>query len=161
MTDIQSKEVIDKISDELKIQPALVIPRAISKDIQLVYNVNPKRTINIVKKASSSTTGTTTIFTTPSDRDFFLTGFAMSVSCNVTADSTRYFVSATPFGIANVSIGEIEKQSVTALSHLHVSKQYNFPMLIERSSAIVLSQTFTVGASFMVVNLEGFTTDPQ
>lgn len=79
--DIQSKEVIDKISDELKVQPSLLIPRELAKVIQLVYNVNPSNHVNIVRTAVVNNT-TTTLFTVPAKKHFFLTGYSNAASGN-------------------------------------------------------------------------------
>ena len=78
MVDIQSKEVIDKISDELKIQPAMAIPRALAEKIQLVYAVNANPIVNVVANAERSTTGATNVFTTSPTKNFFLTGLLIS-----------------------------------------------------------------------------------
>ena len=93
MVDIQSKEVIDKISDELKIQPALQIPRELAKDIQLSYNVNPVRKLFVrTFKAADSVSGT--IFTADTRKRTFLVGVALSVTKSALATSVLSEINA-------------------------------------------------------------------
>lgn len=160
MVDHQSKEVVDKMSDELKIQPAMALPRQIVNSIQPVYNVNPLNRENIARTASRGTTGTTTILAIPTDRPFFLTSAHLNFQCNATANSTAYSITITPFGAVNTHAIRIGKLTTTATT-LSESITYINGLRLEPGSLISINQTFTVGASIITGGFTGFTTDPQ
>lgn len=98
MVDIQSKEVIDKISEELKIQPAMKIPREIMEKIQLSYNVNPDKPLVQLAAATLTNASSAVIFTTSSEKDTFLTGYQVYLIKDVTAVMGDAQITATPWG---------------------------------------------------------------
>jgi len=160
MVDIQSKEVIDKISEELKIQPALSIPREISKNIQLTYGVNPKLVSLIVRDGTRTLTGSEVIFTTSSVSDFYLVSVAISNQSNATADNTSVFIQGTPRGKAVQNFLLLSKLTTTATTSQN-SINPVIPVLLDRASTIVFGSAFTVGASSTSINLIGYEVDPQ
>lgn len=159
MVDIQSKEIIDKMSEDLKVQPAMQLPRELGKQILPVFNVNANKIINVVERTSSASSGTSTIMTTDLNRDFFLTDVWVSGTADVTADNVSYVLAFTPRGKASISV-RLLKQTTTAGDHqLHLD--FNFPLLLDRGSVITIASAFTVGASTREATAFGFTTDPQ
>ena len=160
MVDIQSKEVIDKISDELKIQPAMQIPRGIGKDIQLIYNVNILRRINSTTHSRRISTGSNTILTTPTDRDFFLVGTYIDSAMSATADSTEMIIVAEPETGGSVTINSLNKITLTAFTGNNTI-MYPIPIKLRRGSTIVLTHTFTVGSGFTTGIIYAYVTDPQ
>lgn len=161
MVDIQSKEVIDKISDELKIQPALNIPRVLGKDIQLVYGVNPQKNNTVlfstVRAASASNF---VLFTVDSNKDTFLTGLNFTVDSDVVADNTTYHVELTVANGAEFRIFQFFKTTTTAIRD-QIVLNFNHPIKLFRGSTIQLTNVFTVGVGSAVVTGFGYTTDPQ
>lgn len=143
MVEHQAKEVIDKISTDLKIQPALKIPRAIAEKIQLSYNINPERRVLSAKGFANNATSAT-ILTSSSTKDTYLIGFSISVSKDAVSDSvstkiqfvdslgknddrfivryepttagqfTRSFVLPIPFKIARNSVVQVLNSTATA-----------------------------------------------
>jgi len=160
MVDIQSKEVIDKISDELKVQPSLQIPRELMKQIQLVYNVNPTRIVNVLESASGSVSGNTVAFTTPATQDFFLTGVTISTISDATADNTSILGFCTLEGKASANFITIVKLTTTAHEQTSVI-EFNPPLKLERNTTVGVFTSFTVGANTKAINIIGFVTDPQ
>jgi hypothetical protein len=159
MVEHQSKEVVDKISDELKIQPALLLPREIAKQIQLTYNVNPLRPSTILRSTALTSTGVGTIFTTPSDRDFFLTAATMSIQCDSTATTTAYSMKMFVEGVSKALIS-ISKITLTTTSK-ELAICLKFPLKLDRGTTITLNQTFGAGVSVMSGTITGYVTDPQ
>jgi len=151
------------MSDDLKIQPAMALPRKLVDNIQPTYSINTRHMINVVQRTSRSTTGSTILFTTPTDRDFFLTSMTVAATCDATADSTNYSGFLFPFNspATSVLVIEIPKQTTTALSNVHQIKTFDPPIKISRGSAISITQAFTVGTSIVTGSLMGYTTDPQ
>ena len=145
MVDIQSKEVIDKISDELKVQPALQIPRELAKQIQLVYEVNPLRIANIVRSATIINT-TSTIFTIPTRRDFFLT----AVFIGSTSTVNRH--------ITVIIDGAAQEMFETNNSGTTVNMPLSIPIKLDRGTNITGTSGGAANAFFTII---GYTTDPQ
>ena len=157
--EIQSKEVIDKISEELKVQPSLEIPRSLAKDIQLTYDINAVPVVNILERAASVQTANLTIFTVPSDRAFFLTSVMLSVSKDASSDLVSSKVNATLLGKAQSQIMELDFQSLTASSHVG-QQSFPVPLRLNPGSVLQLQGAFTVGTAKKVVIITGYTTDP-
>ncbi len=159
MVDIQSKEIIDKMSDELKVQPAMLLPRELGKEILPVYNVNPPRIVNVVAEASGATTTAFTIFTTPTNRDFFLTHIGTSVSKDVSCDLTLITIQGTIGGQVVRFISD-RFQTLTAETFNH-SENLIQPIKLDRGSTIVFAGAFGVGTCVKDGVIYGYTTDPQ
>ena len=161
MVDIQSKEVIDKISQDLKVQPALQIPRELAKQIQLVYSVNAVPVANIFENETrTTTTGASNIFMTPTNRDFFLTHVYLHNVSDATADNTIIRLIVTKENGVQVDIIAFSKITTTAFSATH-SITFNTPIKLLRGTNITFVNAFTVGVSVSDVNFSGFTIDPQ
>ncbi|HEC65382.1 MAG TPA: hypothetical protein ENI23_08810 [bacterium] len=147
------------MSEDLKIQPALALPRNVINSIQPVYNVNPERIVNIVRSQNRATTGISIIFATPTVRKFFLTGAWLSYNHNVTADSVGVTISITIDGVQQFILAS-EKLSLTAVKE-HMEISFPFPILIDKGTNILIAQTFSVGAGNIRAGIIGYTTDPQ
>lgn len=162
MTDIQSKEVIDKISEELKIQPAIKIPRELMDKIQLVYNVNPNFS-NTTRFASNTSvvTGATTIFTTSPTKRTFLTGVYFHYQHDAAANSTSLSLTAVPI-LRNdtTSIILFRKITLTATQD-RIYVPFPVPMELALNSSIIMNQTFTLGVGVMSGGITFFEVDPQ
>ena len=159
MVDIQSKEVIDKISDELKVQPAVSIPRGLMEKIQLSYSVNPKRIVNVVRNTQRNTTGSATVFATSPDRDFFLTSAFISAVHDATSDGTEMSLNAFVGGVER-RILQFTKLTTTIFNGI-LSQTYTPPIKIDRNTNITINNSFTAGASTISTVITGFETDPQ
>lgn len=160
MVEIQSKEVIDKISDELKVQPALEIPRTLAKDIQLVYGINPPREIKLISTAVSD--GSATIHTTHATKRTFITGAYVSTSKDVLAPSLATSLTLFPLGMSTAqNLLVLRYEPLTVASHLVASKDYVEPIELAKASAITLTHTSATGSIDTAVILTFYETDPQ
>ena len=160
MVEIQSKEVIDKVSDELKVQPAMAIPRTLAKDIQLVYAVNDNNLSRVLGKGSSSSSGTTTIFTSDATKkDTFITGISLSYIKDGDSDNTNIQVNTTING-AVVGLIDVRGITLTAMQdHVHI--HFSPPVKIDRDVATLISKSFTLGVMVVSGLVFGYTTDAQ
>jgi len=160
MVEIQSKEVIDKISDELKVQPALKIPRDLMDKIQLVYNINPVLPNTVLADLQRTTTATAvTMFTAPAGKRTFITGVKFATYTNSTADNLQIFLTGV-IGGATLRLMDFVKLTTVAISQTD-SVMYPIPIEIDESSVVAFTNIFTVGASVTNIILFGFTTDIQ
>lgn len=162
MVDIQSKEVIDKMSDELKIQPSMALPRALVNTIQPVYSVNPDHKKGVAISSGRAATGSGVVFATPAGKDFFLTSCHMSYMCDATADSTLYELRCNPVGNngQTINVLRFNKLTTTAANQTQ-SIAIDPPLQLERGSSILIVQTFTVGTSNITGGITGYSVDPQ
>jgi len=137
-----------------------IAPTELGDRIIPTLNVDEDPEKYIVANVGRATTGASTVFTTPTDRDFYLSNLYVSYTCDVAADSTNYAITITPRDTAAVNIVEMRKQTLTVTTDV-VNLSFTTPILLERGTAITLTQTFTLGASAMSASIVGFTRDPS
>lgn len=164
MVDIQSKEVIDKVSDELKIQPALNIPRQISKDIQLTYNVNPPFPITIVKKATATSATTTEIFTVPTGKTFYCTNaFCTLNKQGASTNDLNILVQWVENAQTNMIL-KFTAVTSNSTTNSHPTENYQtHPIKITEGNVINLVTTGTLGGTDISATalIKGFLVDNQ
>ena len=147
-------QIDDNIKTDLILKEGVdVIPKTITPTIQPVYDVY-KRYSNVVRSSSRTTTGSTTIYTTPTDRDFFLTNIYMSNQSDATCDSTSIFIQFTVLGVVTYYL--FPKLTLTALNQTN-NIQFAAPIRVDRGTSIIMTQTFSVGASTSHGLISGFT----
>jgi len=160
MVDIQSKEVIDKISDDLKVQPSLQIPRELAKQIQLVYNVNPEREIKIASVTASDSTAVA-IMTTSATKNTFLIGASLSTAKDVVSTSLFSAIRGHVFGQAATAILFAQRyEPVTAGAH-SLTINFSKPIKLERASVVSVSNSTNVASIDTTGIVYFFETDPQ
>lgn len=138
------------------------IPSEISKTIWPVIDITPRkhRIANIVRDTGRSTTGTSTVYTTPTDQDFFLTSAFVSGTSDATADNTFFAILATIDGVSR-NLLKIYKTTLTAAS-ISIPISYIFPIKIDRGTNISITTSFSVGTSTVEGGITGYTvTNPQ
>lgn len=156
--DTQNKKIVGNVLDVLKLNPITdAVPRQVVPTIQPVFEVTPSYAA-IIRDGARSTTGTTTLFTTPSDRDFFLTYAQITQSTDVTADNTGCELDVTVDGTLR-SVLQIVKQTTTATSGLTNRGTFAFPLKLDRGTGVVITHSFTVGASSIQASVQGFLGD--
>jgi len=127
----------------------------VSPFIQPVISVEPYT--NIIATGGNAATAAVTVYTTPTDRDFFLHSIHLSYEKNATADNTEVYVSVT---LANkltaVNLIDIATLSLTASRDTQVIV-FPKPLLLARGTGIGLYGTFSVGALIKTAQITGFT----
>lgn len=137
MVDIQSKEVIDKISEELKIQPSLKIPRTVAEKIQLQYNVNPKKLMRVIS-SNSADTGSSTVFTTDVKKRTFFYGGQLTVAKDAVNDGLNSRINISPVGSGSGSnFLRINYEPLTA-GQFFEKIILPFPVELQKGSTIVM-----------------------
>lgn len=126
--DIQSKEVIDKIANDLKVQPAAQIPRELSKNIQLTYDCNSPKDI-IVDSLGISDTASTGMFTTSSKKRTFVSSLLLSINKDAVNDGINSSIQAFPkTNNEEIKLIQINYEPTTAGQFTH---SITFPIPIE------------------------------
>lgn len=160
MVEIQSKEAIDKMSEELKVQPALLLPRELGKMIVPTYEINPDKMITRVTSAERATTGTTVMTTAHATKNTFLVGATLTGQADILSDGTSFGLIVTLPGQSIQNILKLSKITLTVYSG-QISIAFPEPILLEKSSSISISHTFTVGAQVIGGTAMLHERDPQ
>lgn len=136
------------------------VPSQIAEKVVPVMEVNPKllRTINIVRRASAVNSTAGTIYTTPSDKDFFLCGVSLSVIKDVTATSIRSDINGFPEGDSVRELISIATLTLT-VQDSSSSLFFNIPIKMARGTNISLANSTNVGNITAVGNIYGYIVD--
>lgn len=148
MVEIQSKDVIDKISRDLKIQPALQIPREILKGIQLVYPIDPERD-GLVAENVRAVTGAGALFTVPNDRhDYFLVDVTLSTTYDGTCNAVKTFIRGDLADTNEVNVELITllyNPGTTVAGEHHLHKNFKHHVKLTPGSTVDIVNAFTLG----------------
>lgn len=137
------------------------IPNEIAEKVVPVMEVNPNllRNINIVESTSRTTSGTSTIYTTPTNKNFFLCGIFLGGMADAAADSTSFTLSGTiKGGASGATLLSIPKLSLTAIN-FNQYVRFSYPILMQPNTAISITQTFAVGNSTIRGIVYGYVED--
>lgn len=133
-------------------------PSNVAGQVIPVININPKhsRRCNITR-ATSATGSSGTIYTAPTDKDFFIVACSLSVCKDVTATSTNSDINVTIDGATN-PILSIAGLTLTAQSE-SVSLCFNSPIKIDRGTSVTISNTTNVANIRTRGTITGYTTE--
>ena len=155
MATINRSSIITNASNELNIQQGVnATPKEASNNIALVYNVNPKYT-DVLRSTSKSTTGSGAIYTTPSDKDFYITYLQLSYRCDNTCDTTEISISGSMSGITRTIARFIRTGAGTADKDTLVIN-FPFPLKMDKNVAINHTSTFAAGNITFTSTIGGF-----
>jgi len=159
MAKIERREAIQKLIDGLRLDVGReVVPTELAQQIVATFDIGEDKDINIVSSGSASATGTITVFTTPTDQDFYLFGASVSYDKDATADNTSIRMIVTPRGKATSDIINILNITLTARQD-NLVVEFEKGILLDRSSTITLTGDFTVGALSRAANIWGYQSD--
>lgn len=119
------------------------IPSQLADKVVPVMEVNPKllRRINLIRRVTANGT----IYTCPTDKDFFLVSYNLGGTCTATGGSA---ITITPKGDVAVVIGTLFYSSdvVVTINSQNITQDFSYPILLERGSAIVYAKTGTTSS---------------
>ena len=148
MATIHNTDLTKELKEGAKLQQLRdLIPSQLADKVVPVMEVNPKllRRINIVRYREDSNSTGGVIYTTPTDKDFYLCGVTMEVIKDATATSVASTVTIVPKGEASVRIVTIPGFTLTAQNSNQVKDFTHSPILLERASTVVSSNSTNVG----------------
>jgi hypothetical protein len=164
---IYNSELSHEIRDGAKIQQSVDgIPSELADKVIPVMEVNPKllRVIDVVRNATATPNSNTTIYTTPTDRDFFLTtaqlAYVKDATCDI-ASGVGPRISVTMFG-ETTTRGILESAVITLTADSQIiSIAFPRPIKLARGSAITGDRgaAFTVGNLVRSFSITGYTTN--
>lgn len=99
---------------------------------------------NIVKQAVRTTSGSVTVYTTPADREFFLSALTMSYECNAACDTLGIECYIYVDGV-QIPFVRLNKLTLTARAD---SMTWSFPnpIRIDKNSVISFYCTYSAGS---------------
>jgi len=161
MVDIQSKEVIDKMSEELKVQPSMSLPRTLVNNIQPTFEVGNRRPVVKIAENSLIDGTNAVILTTHATKRTFIIGYLMSLAKDVVATSLFSTINAVPLnrsGSQTVSI--LRYEPVTAGQFIQT---YTFPIPMELEPNTTVNFTHSLGVASIDGNcvIYFFELDPE
>lgn len=160
MVEIQSKEVIDKMSDELKVQPALLLPRELGKMIVPVYNVNPPRNIRVASSVASDSVSATVMTASLTKRTFII-GCSVTIAKSALSDSIFSILQANIKNqFSTTSLLTINYEPSTAGSFTE-SLTFSEPIEITPGTAISIANNAATASIDTRGTVYFFETDPQ
>lgn len=120
------------------------VPNQIADKVVPVMEVNPKllRKIDIVKEAVATNQTSSTIYTTPGDRDFYITNAAISTIKDATSTSTVSAIRAYVNGV-QIAIFRLPSFTLTA-QNMSIMHDFKFPIKIDRNTAITVTNSTAV-----------------
>ena len=134
-----------------------VAPTKIIDSVQPVININPKdyRRVNIVKSSTS-----TSIYTTPLDKDFFLVGWFLNATNKTASQDTSVTITAFPKGETSsvvLSACNFSTSAIKDVAESNIGLMLPNPILIERNTAIAVART---NAATTRATIFGYTVEP-
>lgn len=130
----------------------------VSEVLDVITPVVPiGRVCNIVRAVRQDTTGTFTIFTTPSDKDFYLVAADLSTSKNSTADNSSSDLRVVVDGVARSLL--VTAQITLTAQGVQAFLPFTPPILVDRGTVIDVTGAFTVGAMSRVGSIVGYTVE--
>ena len=147
-------EAVKSLIDQTGLQSVNLKPQIpIKEEIQPCIEINKFSYIIASTSYSNSTGGT--IYTTPADKDFYITAAALAVIKDATATSTTEALFAY-IGGAAINILTIPSLTLTAQT-LANNISFAYPLKIDRNTAITASATTAVGNIRYNAMITGFT----
>lgn len=155
----QSKEVVDKISRDLKSQPALDLPKKLDDKINLSFNVNPDREIK-VKTGTATDATATTVHTTHSTKETYLIGATMTITKDVNSTSVQTNLAVVPFGSVS-TIFLIRRYEPTTAGSFEHGVSLKYPLKLAKGSAITINNSTAIASIDASATIYYYEVDPQ
>jgi len=145
MGTIYNSDLQKEAKEAFRIQQNIdVIPSKFDEKIIPVCEVNPKllRRIKVVKNTATSNATTSTIYTTPVNQDFFISGLMLGVIKDGTSTSIVSTITTTIDGATTI-LAAIPSITLTAQSEM-ISISFPFPIKIDRNVTITCTNSTNV-----------------
>lgn len=162
MATIYNSELLKELKDGGKLQQSRdIIPTQLADKIVPVMEVNPKlmRRCNVLRSGSSAVSGSISLYTTPTDRDFFLTslhlGIIKDAACDIATGAVNLGITVDGTARNFISI------PVITLTAQNIVRDVAFctPIKVDRGTSISITGTYTAGVMSRTGGLSGFYSD--
>lgn len=157
MATLYNSDLTTEMRDVGKIQISRdAIPNQMADKVVPVIDVNPKhaRITNIAKCTTQTAYGDVTLYTTPTNKDFFLTGFTINYQKDVVSDNAALDLYVTIGG----AVTKIFGFKPITLTVGQESATYTFlnPMKLDKGTTITFTGAGTVGVLGRGASIYGY-----
>lgn len=125
--------------------------------IQPVVDMLTSIPCNIVRQSSTVNSASATIYTTPSDKDFYLVGYVFSIIKDATATATNMEIYAYIDGV-NRSLCRIVGLTLTPQND-SIAMQFEHPIKVDRGTNISIINNTAVANLSVSANIFGYTVE--
>jgi hypothetical protein len=150
--ELQNSNISLPFSNEIRQQGHELIQK-VQDVISPVYPIQVKYA-TVAKQNANAATGSILVYTTPIDRDFYLTAAFISITKDVTSDCVECYLNASVGGSAR-RILNIDMQTATAGS-FNMNDSYAYPIKIDRGTDISVFGPFAAGTLLKRGTIIGF-----
>lgn len=158
MAEIHNSDTIKRILDDAKIQTSHdEVPKQLASKVVPVLIANPKREINIFGEGTANNAASAAIYTTPTNKDFYLTSATISLIKDVTATSLASWISFTAKGVAR-RILIITGLSLTVQDRMATITFPN-PILLDRGTGVAVNNNTAIAEISVVGGITGYTVE--
>lgn len=153
MARIHKSELTDNLKRLSGLQQSEAAPNQITNWVQPTLSVDPSHA-HIAKFNGSNTTGVVVAYTTPTDKDFYITSLHASLSKDAACDLVTCHVQCVING-ETISLLIGYNPSLTA-NNYNRDISFPFPIKVDRNSNIQITGAFTVGVCYRGIAVSGF-----
>lgn len=160
MATIHNSDTIKELIQGGKVQTSFdKVPTELAEKIVPVMECNPKllRRINLVFQQTATNSTSVTLYTTPTDRDFFVTSAQLGLIKDATSTSVSTTISAVVNG-QTIALLKIPSITLTAQSEV-IANTYAFPIKIDRGSIIAVTNSTAVANVTANATITGYVDD--
>ena len=157
MVEITRSSIIQGVANDLAImQNVNATPKQLSPTISPVFEVGPKIT-TLTRSQTSTTTGSTTLYTTLTDKDFFITAASLSFMKDAACDVASGECCRIQFYQGGALRTVLGFASITATADSKAATiSFKYPVKVDRNTAIAVTGTFTAGVFVRNAIIHGY-----
>jgi hypothetical protein len=160
MARINNQELKKAFSDATKTQVSEQPNDISNRTVIPVIDITPRhhKIINIAKSASITNATSATVYTTPTDQDFYLTSATLSYIKDATSTSTAIALEVIPKDVANAAVLRFAALTLTAANG-NLSQSFVPPILLKRGSNINVTSDTNIANIKAMATVQGYTDD--
>jgi hypothetical protein len=163
MVQIKNNDTIKEIIKGANIQTNEQIPLELARSVVPTMEVNPAllRKANIVRGGTANTSSSTSsVYTTPTDRDFYLTSVNYFITKDAASDNASNTVIINVAESGDQVLISVPAITATALTY-GTSLTFSHPIKLTRGTTVRMSSSFTAGVLIRSLNITGYTIEPS
>jgi hypothetical protein len=147
-------------TEQCRLNIAEGVPNNLLPNVQPVIDLTPRnhRNTDIIATFNKTASGSSTVYTTPTDKDFYLCLAGLNISKDATSDNVTCAILATVGGVSK-DILRVPMQTLTAIPNSDFERSFNKPVKIDRGTTITVLLSFTVGTITAATHVSGFLSD--
>jgi len=152
MAEIQRTSILNDANDELNTNLQDQLPKNVT-GCAVVYPINHKYS-TLSRYNATTLTGSTTLYTTPANKDFYITSACLAYHKDAACDSSIIHLTYIQDG-ATIRLLMLPQVTGEILQG-QIANSYPFPIKCDRNTVIQYTGSFTAGTIFRAASITGF-----